>query len=144
MNDSRWNIRSAVGDDLPFIYGTWAQSYRYDSLIGKGCRNSIFFPEYNKVIDYILDQDDTQVLVAHLPAEPNVILGYFVCQPSVIHYVYVKEAFRKEGIAKSLFQASGGQGVYYTHRTKALVPLVLSIEALNYNPFLLFHQKEVQ
>ena len=141
MTETEWDIRLSQGGDLPFIYTTWMKSYRYDSLIGQSCRNSIFFPFYNKVIDYILLQPDTQVLVACSKEEPEVIFAYMVTQGEILHYVFTKEAFRRQGIAKSLYEAANAPKIY-SQKTFQSRPIIEKNEdALTFNPFLLFkHQ----
>lgn len=141
MSDSHWSIRSAVEEDLPFIYSTWSMSYRYDSAIGKSCKNSIFFREYNQVIDWILFQSDTRVVIACDPKEQNVIYGYMVHQPNIVHYAFTKETFCKFGIAKSLLNHLGG-AQYYTHKTFNSRPITNSHPEMIFNPFLLYKQEK--
>ena len=137
MKNSGWIIRHANPDDIPFIYATWLNSYRTDSDIGKSVKKSIYFKEYVKVLDSILAKDDTTVLVAVLPRNTAIILGYLVFQPSVIHYAFVKESFRKNNIAKSLLIDSAQHFNFFTHRTKKSEPIIKSkLTQLDYNPFL--------
>ena len=141
MIDSNWIIRKAKGSDLPFIYSTWVDSFRYDSSLGKSCRNSIFFPNYNQVVDHILTQPDTEVLVSVKPDSDETIFGYLVHQGSVFHYAFTKEAFRKRGIAKSLFLHAGGvPESTFTHRTFEFDPIFKKHVTLLYNPFILFNK----
>lgn len=140
MNNENWIIRPAVGDDLSFIYSTWSRSYRYDSPVGRACKNSTFFKEYNRIIDYILSQPDTKVLVAAKPDEPNVFFGYIVGQPGILHYVFVKEAFLIHGIAKALFEELGSPAVY-THKTMNARVILNKHPEMTFNPFLLYKQE---
>lgn len=144
-------IRAVQGDDIPFIYSTWLKSYRNDSGIGLSVRKSVFFENYRLILDKILQENTTKVLVACKPDEPNVIFGYLVADPSenVLHYVFVKEAFWRLGIAKSLFKQlfpSSGS-VFITHLTRTASSLeILSgyeeIGKFTYNPFLLYRLKD--
>lgn len=136
-----WDLRKAVKEDLPFIYSTWSQSYRYDSSIGKGCRNHIFHPHFLKVIDYILFQPDTGILVACSKDHSNVIFGYLVYQPEIIHYVYIKEVLTRHGLAKSLIK-KGGEFKYFTHKTFSVHRIMRAHPELKFNPFLLYKQIE--
>lgn len=141
--DVPWTIRPANGQDVSFIYATWLNSYRSDSQIGLSCRTTIFYSAYNRILDHILDSDNSQTLVACLPDDPNVILGYLVFERDRIHYVFVKEVFRKTGIARSLIQAANlPQTIFITHRTRSAEPIISSHAKLIYNPFLLFNQGE--
>lgn len=143
MTNSNWNIREAKGKDLSFIYSTWVNSYRYGSSLGKSCRNSIFFPEYNRIVDAILEKPRTKILVATTPEDPDTILGYLVHDPDVIHYVFVKEVFRKMGIARSLFHQSGrASAAVITHRTFEMDEILKKHPDLIYNPFILFKKGE--
>ena len=138
MNESKWTIREARPDDLAFIYSTWARNYRYDSAIGRLCQNGVFFDEYNQIIDHILDQPDTRVLVAVKPDEENVIFGYIVAQTGVAHYCFVKEIFRREGIASALIRYSENNIKEYTHKTFLLGAFIQQFPMLIYNPFHLY------
>ena len=138
-----FKIRPAQGDDLNFIYKSTLDSYRYDSHLGKSCKNSIFYPEYQKVLDTILGKSDTKVLVACKPDEENIIFGYLIYEPLVLHYAFVKEAFRHYNIAKSLFTEAFGDGsvtIQVTHQTKSIGELIRDHPQLVFNPFLLYKQ----
>lgn len=141
-DDENFIIRKARGDDLAFIYSTWAKSFRYDSDLARGCKNSVFFPEYARVIDDILSRPETEVAVAVLEKDPFVILGYFVSEGCVAHYTFVKEAFRSRGIATALWKSSELPISICTHRT-SMAEDVLGRHSVSitYNPFLLFRQK---
>lgn len=140
MINSNFSIREAVGEDLPFIYSTWARSYRYDSPIGRSCKNSIFFPAFNKVIDHILSQSSTQVALAVKPDQPHVLFGYMVHQPDVVHYAFTKEAFWNHGIAKALLTHLGG-AKFYSHKTMTAQPILKRFPDLSFNPFVLYKQE---
>jgi hypothetical protein len=146
MNNSNWTIRRAHGDDLAFIYSTWVNSFRYDSSLGKSCRNSIFFPEYNRIVDHILISPETKVLVAvHKIEDNDIIIGYLVYEGPHFHYAFTKEAFRKFGVCKALFtHAKGTDTSSFTHKTFSLDPILKKYSELVYNPFPLFKQTQEQ
>ncbi len=141
MTDKNWIIRPAQGDDLPFIYSTWAKSFRYGSNFGKSCRNSVFYPQFNRVIDLILDDSSTITVVACLPEEPEVILSYLVYQPDVIQYAFTKFAFRNLGISRSLLE-SLGTAKFFTHLTYRSDQISQTHPDVTYNPFINFRQKQ--
>lgn len=138
MSDETWSIRPAVESDLNFIYSSWLKSYRYGSDIAK-VRNSIFYPEYAKVIDYILFKNDIKINMACKENDAGVVFGYCVSEPGVVHYVFVKQAFGNFGIARSLM-IKAGPIEYSTHRT-GVVTRYLEEHEIDYNPFLLFKQR---
>lgn len=144
-SDREWDIRTAVKDDLHFIYSNWMTFMRYRSNLGKTCKATVFLKEYIKVIDYILDQDTTSVWIAYPMVEPEVIVGYCVVDYPVVHFAYVKRPFRNLGITKSLLQTAGfrpGQKIEFTNTTLDIAGLRHMHDELEYNPFKLYKQKE--
>lgn len=146
-------IRPVNSDDIPFIYSTWLKSMRYDSDIGKSCRNGIFFVEYREVIDRILNNENTKILVACGISEPSVIYGYLVATDSSIEYCYIKDSFRRMGLARCLvvniFSTNPRvlnnekDALIITHLTQTARPIVQSHPQLVYNPFKLYAKDEV-
>lgn len=137
---SAFEIRPACGQDLNFIFDTWLNSFRYDSPLGKSCKNSVFFNEYKQVIDRILSE--AEVLMAHSNGNENHILAYLVFHPPfVVHYAFCKEAFRRLGITKTLFvKAFGDEAakVEFTHRTGYIAEFIRDKPNFTHNPFHLF------
>lgn len=123
-------IRSSKGSDLPFIYSTWLESYRYDSNFGKSHRNTIFFEDYRKVVDLILLNSET--LVAASSEEPDIIYGYLVKEKhNVLHYIFVKGPFRRWGVGSALFTKAFPEEslpVSYTHKTYMSIPILEKID----------------
>lgn len=132
MDTLKFNIRDACGDDIPFIYATWLESYRYDSYFGKSHRNGVFFSDYRKVIDKLLN--DSKVIVACVQDEPGAILGYMVFEPSVLHYVFVKGAFRRLGVATGLCRHAfvSDAPLTFTHKTYTCLPIIEKTDRLTY------------
>lgn len=143
MPDHPWVIREAKAEDLNFIYATWLNHYRYYSSLGKSCRNSVFFAEYPKVIDELLERPSTKVLVACFPETKDVVLSYMVFEPLILHYVFTKEIYRKHGIARTLFNQAFpyANTIQFTHRTLESEPLLQKYgNQLVFNPFHLYQQ----
>ena|SRR5271165_6383887 len=123
---AKFNIRIALPADLPFIYATWLESFRYDSNFGKSHRNNIFFEDYRKVVDLLLQISD--IFVAVDQDDTNQIYAYLVREcPNTLHYVFTKGPFRRWGIAGALFEHAFGKRDYpveYTHKTYTVIPIV--------------------
>jgi hypothetical protein len=134
-----WNIRPAREGDIPFIMATWLNSYRYDSAIGKTCRNAVFFDEYSQIIAAIMAGKHTKTLVACMKEDDDILFGYAVFDPQVLHYVFVKEAFSGFGIAKSLVECALPIDAY-THKTECVDEILRVNETIYYNPFLLWRK----
>ena len=137
--DQEYNIREAIGSDLPFIFDTFLKSYKMNSVIGKACRNGVFFDNYRLILDQILDE--SSILVACHKDEPTVIFGYIIHDKSILHYIFIKEAFRNLGLAKALYMEGLKTAdpmfgyLYTTHKTFMGDKVNHNV---TFNPFLLF------
>lgn len=99
-------LRGADADDVSFIYSSWLRCFHDTSTWAQQMPRRIFFDNHKKVIEKVLAESN--VVVAANPEDPGQIFGYVVFQPSVgkvavLHWVYVKEPFRRLGIAADLF-----------------------------------------
>src|SRR5436309_249818 len=97
--------RPGTDADWPFVFATWLRCYRYSSAFAKPIPEEVFFRFHHAVIQRILSRG-ASLRIAHLADEPGVILGYLVTEPGVVHFVYVKKPFRRNGIARSLFRGT--------------------------------------
>ncbi len=130
-----WKVRKANPDDISFIYATWLKSYHYDSWT-RSIAKSVYFDNYKLVIDRLLNQ--SEVLVACHPTDENVILGYCVFEPNLIHYMFIKEAFRRFGIATDLIKKAGvKESATITHKTQMAIPILRRKDFI-FNPFILY------
>jgi len=126
-------IRAATQEDRPLIYATWLRSYKHGAAFPRHIPDETFFEAHHNVVEALLDR--STVLVAHPPDDPEVILGWSVVEtllpeadepsPIVVHYVYVKPAFRRAGVARRLLAqvgraAADGAAVWYSHETYLL------------------------
>lgn len=137
-----WMIRPPRKEDIEFIYSTWTRSYRHGSAVGKSLnKDSEFYPEYNKVIDWLLSQPDSSVHVLSLQDQPEIILAYAVSQKKVLHFIFVKEAFKNLGLEEALLKEIGKIEVY-THKTVSIKKIMQKYAKAMYNPFLLYYQGE--
>lgn len=103
MGTSTFAIRDCLESDFPFIYATWKRGFRFGNQLTSWWDQDDYFDHYNKVTELILNRPDTHIKVACLADDPETVLGYAIFgEPKIIHYVHVKEAFRRFGIANAL------------------------------------------
>jgi GNAT superfamily N-acetyltransferase len=121
MNE--FGILEGVGSARNLIYATWLRSYEASSLMTKLVPREQFFAGHHKVLDGIFARDP-QVRLAVLPADTEVVLGWLVREGAVVHYVYVKPAFRRYGIARALL--GDEPWTTYTHHTYPLREISLA------------------
>ena len=125
MDERGWDIRSYnVANDETFLLDSWLNAYRASPWAG-AVPNNKYFDVYGDAIKELLTRG-SKVLVACNPDNSSQILGWVCYELSargdkVVHFVYVKDVFRKLGIANSLIGAAGinpkGR-FYYTYKTK--------------------------
>lgn len=125
-------IRPATEDDRAFIMATWLRGLYYGHDFYGSIAKSVFFKEYQQILSSLLDKKLVKVDVACLSEDETCILGYAVYEPlQALHYVFVKEAWRRQGLAKRLVP-EGPLDV--THLTK-LGDRIRRKEGLLFNPF---------
>lgn len=112
------------------IYATWLRSYQASSPATKTIPREQFFSGHHQVLDRIFSRSP-EVRLAVLPEDPEVVLGWLVREKSIVHYVYVKPAFRRYGIARALLGEQPWDT--YTHHTYALRELPIS--HATHNPY---------
>jgi GNAT superfamily N-acetyltransferase len=131
-------IRRATEADEAFICDSWLRSFR-DSWFAGPIPNDLYYDLYRKIInERVRARKNAQTLVAVAPDDDSVILGFACVEPpSIVHYVYVKDVFRRHGVASALVKyANIVEPVQYTFRTKSGANSVAS-RNFSYNPFIL-------
>jgi hypothetical protein len=117
-------LRQMREPDESFVFNSWLRSYR------KGvptAPSNIYYFGQHKVISDILKR--SLVMLAIDPEDHEHIYGWVCYEPrelmTGLHYVYVKHAFRRLGIASTLIDyvkkqcMDSGSDVCYTSRTWA-------------------------
>lgn len=115
-------FRPVAPDELSFVLDSWLKSYRGSPWAGV-LRNNRYFEETRGTIEDLLARGAK--LNACVVEETQRIVG-FICNESkdlqaCIHYVYVKDPYRRLGVAKELVRQAteGSRFVFYTFRTRA-------------------------
>lgn len=98
--------RPATEADLPFFFSSTLQSHYYSSSTNRHILPSVYYPQHKTVLEQLLRRPQIMLVIAALADSPEVIVGYALAEGSgTLHYVYVKKAFRRFGMAKSLMEA---------------------------------------
>lgn len=101
-------------EDRNFIFSTWKTGLKYGNTIYAKEEPRAFDQRYQEVIESILKQATTTV--AALKEDNDVILGYSVTRDDTIDWVFVKNLWRKIGLAKELLKHIAPK--YVSHITK--------------------------
>ena len=118
--------------DLNLIRASWFKSFADDR--DTRIRRDVFDREQNTLIDRLLKAQ--LPIVVTLKAVPEEVLAWVCRSPDIVHYVYVKHAFRRQGIAKMLIR----DAKYYSHETKSGHKLFAG-SAVLFNPFTAFEAR---
>jgi hypothetical protein len=88
--------------DSGVIYSSFPKGVYYGSLNEIKIKKSLWFKNFFHYIQLQLHQ--AKVSIACLDNDENTILGYCIINGKTLEWVYVKEMFRKSGIAKLLLK----------------------------------------
>ncbi len=123
LDDKPYIFRPYLLNDIPFIQSSWGNSY-FSGVNGHGILLPEDFHSHHRPIrDKILSKSNIAIIVCCSKDDQGLIIGYSIVEKPhspglILHYIYVKQAFKKEGIAKHLIKMSlSERPVLYTHAT---------------------------
>jgi hypothetical protein len=127
-----YEVRDVTTDDTNFILATFLRGLYYGNEFYKLIPKQIFMEGYKPVIEGFFSR--TTIKVACLKEDPTVILGFSILSKDfkTIHWVYVKQAWREQGIANSLTPPDLEA---YSHFTTLGLSLAQKFPKLIFNPF---------
>lgn len=127
--------RGYLPEDRAFILSCWLRGLYYGGSFFSEIPKGVFMDHYHKVLEKFLDNPKVNVHVSCLKDDPQVILGYSVSRLSqgqvVMDWIFVKSAWRKIGVAKSLVPENLQAVTHMTRTGRSLKP-----DNVVYNPFL--------
>lgn len=99
-----YDVRDAKIEDANFVLATFLRGLYYGESWYSAIPKDIFMNNYKRVAVAMLANPNNIVKIACLKEDPDVILGYSILSADyqVIHWCFVKKAWRKKGIARSL------------------------------------------
>lgn len=135
--DPAYFFRPYKHSDINFIHNSWGLSYF------QGGGNYVLltpqeFHEFHRPIrDKILNSPRVAIIVACAKEDPELIIGYSIVEKPkesnglILHYVYTKQAFKREGIATELIKRSCVERpILYTHSTIIAGKIINKFKAL--------------
>lgn len=136
-------FRPAAGhdsDDRSFIVSTWSRSFKLSH--SAGLIHSDDWPTVmHTQLERILDRDGARALIACDRDDGDYFYGWIAADTTdripVLHYVYVKEPYRRAGIARQLFTAIGidpAQFFTYVCRGPSYGQFASRVAHARYNP----------
>ncbi len=99
-------LRPYQATDKPFIFATMLKGLYYGCSFYNKIDQAAFFQGYSEVLKHLLYKPGISIVISCLEDDPDVIVGYAIYEhnKSVLHYCFVKAAFRSNGIARSMLK----------------------------------------
>lgn len=94
--------RPAKEDDLGLIYDTWPKGAWFSGVYGHNGDKDQWFTVFYRRAQSVLRRAD--VTIACLETDPDFILGYSIIDGETLEWIYVKDSYRKQGIARFLLK----------------------------------------
>lgn len=136
MNDfsGMYNIREAKETDKNFVLATFLRGLYYGESFFSRVPKDIFMNRYKLVAQALVKDPNTKILLACLPEDTDVILGYNMMSldGSTVYFTFTKTAWRKRGIARSLMPTNVK---YIAHLTKLGDSLMHKLPNVEFSPF---------
>lgn len=106
--DGLYHIRPATDDDKNFILKSFLLSVYHGETWFTKIPKRIFMDNYKKVAETLFYAYKDTIRVACLPDDSTVILGYAIINQdgTTLHFIYVKDVWRKRGIGRRLVPES--------------------------------------
>lgn len=132
MSDPLVIIRPFEESDRRFVEASWFESY-LKALRLPELPFEIFKHGMNARIARLIENSDVRIAAAR--AFPDEILGYAVLDKTtpVMHWLYVKASFRRNGLGTKLLNTKPGT-LWYTHKPTREGHRFLVHHSLNFNP----------
>jgi GNAT superfamily N-acetyltransferase len=121
-----WRIDDAGEQDLAYVYSTWLNSYQ-ESGYGASLPPRVYFDTQHRTIEKLFAAG-ARVWVARGVTDPRWLAGWLCAARDegryVLHYAYVRRAFKRMGVATELAEHSARalgvtfEGATYTHRRR--------------------------
>lgn len=127
-------LRAYEDGDKAFIMATFLRGLYYGDSWYSTIPKNRFMECYHSFLESLLDSPGIDIKVACLPDDKDVIIGYSIYTNTVLHWLYVKEKWRKLGVAKALLP---NPLTAVTHLTDLGRKLLKKKEGVYFDPFLL-------
>lgn len=109
--DFEWTIRKGRPSDAPLLVNSWLKSF--NEQLRSFDRRSGYWQAHKALIANLLEQPSARVYVACREDDDDKIVGYVVGEVGhdcIIHFVYVKKAFRRAGVGDGLISRLRSDG----------------------------------
>lgn len=92
-------------DDSGFIYSTWPKSVYYSGVHVSDLDKREWFKNFHEYMNRIIPE--SKIYIACQKDDAPFILGYSIINDNNLLFVYIKDAYRKQGLATFLTKNKG-------------------------------------
>jgi GNAT superfamily N-acetyltransferase len=154
------DFRDAADTDRTFVISSWLDASKHShsaGLIQMSDWYSTMWIQYEKA----MDRQDMRTIVAFEKTDPSFLYGFIVADPTdqripekdgsvrwypgLVLFVFVKQSYRREGIARQLFKQAGiepHRQFLYGCNTQQASRLASKVPAARFNPLAGRYPKE--
>ena len=124
--EAPYTFRPYSKDDIPLIQSSWGTSYYKGGSYIQALTPQEFHATHRPIRECFFMRPTATAIVCAATSDQTTILGWIALEkpvesPGVIlHYLYVKEAFREQGIGTELLEMAKKEfngPVMFTHKT---------------------------
>ncbi len=122
--DKVYLFRPFVAGDLNFVANSWGSSYYKGALYQRHLSPEEFHKHHRPIRDKFFANPNGAIIICASRSDENIIIGWAAVEKPeaaglILHYVYVKQAFKGWGIANELIErALPERPILYTHLTE--------------------------
>lgn len=127
-------LRGGRTTDAPLIFSSWLKSYWHATKGDQRVQGPLFFAEHHKLIERLIEK--SVVVCACNPEDSDQVFGWAMGTPGeVLHYVYLREPYRRFGLAGRMLDTLRIERCAFSHRTPAFERIARR-RHLTFNPYL--------
>lgn len=141
--ETQIRFRDANQADVAFIFNSWLKSNRSSALV-QGVSNPVYFAQHHLLVEGLVKT--CKVVVASNADDTTQIFGYIVHDSvegmPVVHYVYVKQPYRRLGLGALLLehaQIDAKKPFFTTHKPDFRNRMVERNFTIVLNPYLAYY-----
>lgn len=119
-------LRPYTPSDRAFVVDSWVSTLRAATEETRFSDRDAFREYHWKRIDGLLDDKRMAIRVAAPPDDDVTIYGYLAeFSPDMLHMLFVKKPFRRQGVAKRLLEGHNLQSAVFTQWSLAVPKWIL-------------------
>lgn len=120
--------------DLNYVLSAWLRSYKDHGDLPRRILDDVYYESYEPIVKAIIKRSAVTILC--LEDDWDVIVGFACVEGDhTVHYVQVKEAWRRMGLARALISGLNIRSQpCFTHWTRPVDSLYRKLDWI-YNPF---------